>query len=121
VALHVHLIENDWLAGQQRWVATVSFVVGAYVLEDCLDPTKWTKVLQLEPLPSRVRPEDEEPLLSAIARRFQGDYLFCTEPHDAVECDYPKVTSLQSPQAPVHKIKRPPVTPVKPATAVAKA
>jgi hypothetical protein len=103
MALHVHLIENDWLAGQQRWVATVTFAGGFYSLEDSLDPTKWAKVLQLVALRSPARPEDEEGLLSAITRRFQGDYLFCTEPHSASECDYPKVANLQSPQAPRRK------------------
>lgn len=117
--LHIHLVENDWLASQQRWVATVRFVDGFYALDDSLDPTKWAGVLQLVPLPTPARPEDEERLLSAIAHRFQGDYLFCTGPHEASECDYPKVASLQSPQSPIHKTKRPVARPAAPARAAA--
>jgi hypothetical protein len=107
VPLHIHLIENDWLAGQQRIVATLSVSGGQYDIQSA-DPAKWVSALQLSQLGgSYVRPEDEERLLAGIFKRVQGDYLFCTEPHEARECDFPPVTALQSPQAPVHHSKRP--------------
>ena len=103
---HIHLIENDWLAGQQRIVATLSFARGRYDLQS-QDPVKWANSLRLGQLPELVRPEDEERLLNTIASRVQGDYLFCTEPHEADGCNFPEVSSLQSPRAPAHAIRRP--------------
>ena len=106
MAVHIHLIENDWLAGQQRIVATLSVANGLYDIQSP-DPAKWAGALELSQLrASYLRPEEEEELLTGIFERVQGDYLFCTEPHEVAECDYPQVANLQPPQAPIHKSKK---------------
>jgi hypothetical protein len=104
VSLHIDVIENDWLAGQQRVVASLTFVDGVPDLRS-LDLPKWASVVGLEQLPNPVRPDQEEDLLQKISARLQGDYLFATPPHEARECDYPQVASLQSPKAPTHQHK----------------
>lgn len=104
MSLHIDVIENDWLAGQQRLVASLSFVNGVPDLLS-LDLPKWASVVGLEQLPTPVRPEEEEGLLRRISDRLQGDYLFATPPHEARECDYPPVASLQTPTAPTHQHK----------------
>ena len=104
MSLHVDLIENDWLSGQQRVVASLSFRNGIPDLLS-LDLPKWASVLGLAQLPTPVRPDEEENLLQAISTRLQGDYLFATPPHEMAECDYPSVAPLQSASAPTHQHK----------------
>jgi hypothetical protein len=101
VSLHIDVIENDWLAGQQRVVASLTFVDGVPTLSS-LDLAKWGSVVGLAELPNPVRPEHEEGLLHQVSKRLHGDYLFATEPHEIEDCDYPQVAHLQSPQAAPH-------------------
>ena len=106
--LHIDLIENDGLAGQQRVVASLSVDRGKYDLSSP-DPSRWTRVLDTAKLPSPPPYEGVEALLWTVCKRIQGDYVFATEPHDAQACPYPPSVPMQQPGA-VRVVERPAVT-----------
>ncbi len=104
--LHIDLIENDWLAGQQRVVAGLSVVRGQYDFRTG-DLPRWARVLEPAKLPSPAPTDGVEDLLKVVSSRIQGDYVFATEPHDAEECPYPSVLFLQRPGKAAPKARRP--------------
>lgn len=106
MARHIDLIENDWGAGVQTKVASLAVVNGRPSLTTHSgDPKKWERVLELDKVKKLDYGEDEA-FLSKHSKRFQGDYLFATEPHDAEECEFVPVAHLQGPGQPAPKIKR---------------
>jgi hypothetical protein len=100
--LHVDLFENDWLAGEQRRGARVEVVDGELVLRSN-ELQRWARILELpSPPPRHVTDE----VLGYISKGLQGDYVFATEPHDAYDCPYPDVISIQKPGAVAPVIRR---------------
>jgi hypothetical protein len=109
VSLHIDFIENDWPAGQQHKVASLEIVNEAPTLTDSVDAEKWARVLEIHTLPKQVPYLEAEDLLKKVSKRFQGDYVFATEPHDADECEYPPVGYLQAPGQPMPTVQKPAV------------
>ena len=103
---HIDFFENDWLAGQQRKVASLEIVKEVPTLTESVDFDKWARVLEIHTLPKQVPYLEAEDLLKKVSKRFQGDYVFATEPHDADECEYPKVGYLQAPGRPTPTTKK---------------
>ena len=106
MSLHIDFIENDWSAGQQHKVASLEIVKQVPTLTDSVDANKWTRVLEINTLPKQVPYLEAEDLLKKISKRFQGDYVFATEPHDADECEYPHVGYLEAPGQPMPTVKK---------------
>lgn len=96
--LHIDFYENDWSAGQQHRVASLEVVKGTPTLTESVDKDKWTRVLEVNSLPRNVGYGADQELLSRLSKRYQGDYVFATEPHDAAECEYPKEGYFQGPK-----------------------
>src|SRR5437867_2598571 len=105
MSLHIDFIENDWSAGQQFRVASLEVVDEVPTLTDSVDQKKWLRVLEIEKLP-KVGYLEAEALLTKVSKRFQGDYVFATDPHDAAECDVPKVGYFQAPGQPMPTVKK---------------
>ena len=106
MSLHIDFIENDWSAGQQRKVASLGIIEEAPKLTDSVDGEKWNRVLEIDKLPKQVPYLQAEDLLKKVSKRFQGDYVFATEPHDADECPYPQTGYLQAPGQPMPTVKK---------------
>jgi hypothetical protein len=106
MSLHIDFVENDWAAGQQLRVASLEVIDEVPTLTESVDPKKWFRVLEIDKLPRPVPYGKAEALLTQVSKRFQGDYVFATEPHDAAECEYPKVGYLQAPGQPMPTVKK---------------
>lgn len=106
MGLHIDFIENDWSAGQQRKVASLEIVDDVPTLTAPADLDKWLRVFEVKTLPNKVAYGEAEPLLAKVSKRFQGDYVFATDPHDAAECDVPKFAYLQAPGQPAATEKK---------------
>ncbi len=106
MSLHIDFIENDWPAGEQRIVASLEIINEVPTLKAPADHPKWARVFEVDKLKGPVAYGDAEALLRKVSKRFQGDYLFATEPHDAAECNYPPVGYLQAPGQPAPSVKK---------------
>ena len=106
MSLHIDFIENDWSAGQQCVVASLEVVDGEPKLTESVDAKKWVRVLEIDKLPRKVPYGEDKALLTKVSKRFQGDYVFATEPHDAAQCEYPKVGYFQAPGKPMPAVKK---------------
>ena len=96
MALQVDLIENDWSAGEQRVVARLTISRGVPDLNSA-DIPRWSNLLELQKIKTPILDADIPNVLEQIHKRFQGDYLFVTEPHDEDDCRYLDVVHLQAP------------------------
>jgi hypothetical protein len=94
MGVHIDVVENDWLAGQQNVVARLTVDDGTYTFES-EDPTKWLRVLGLEENPPELRDEQgATEFLARTAHKLQGTYVFATEPHTPDTCPYPERFAL---------------------------
>ena len=106
MSLHIDFIENDWPAGEQRMVASLEIIDEVPTLTAPANRDKWIRVFEVDKLKRPVPYGEAEALLIQVSKRFQGDYVFATEPHDAAECEYPKVGYLQAPGQPMPTVKK---------------
>ena len=106
MSYHIDFIENDWSAGRQRKVASLEIINEVPTLTAPDDIDKWLRVFEVKKLPNRVQYGEAEPLLAKVSKRFQGDYIFATDPHDAAECEYPEFGYLQAPAQLMPTVKK---------------
>jgi hypothetical protein len=94
MAVHIDVVENDWLGGRQTVVARLSVQDGTYRVES-QDPTRWLRVLGLPENPPDLRDEGHAlEFLSNIAHKLRGTYVFATEPHPDEKCEFPEGYAL---------------------------
>lgn len=90
MALHVDIVQNQPLEGITSTLASVQLESGALVFLDespeHSHSSYWRSVL--------VKAVDVDPdqhpreFLAALSERFDGTYVFATEPHEEGECPY---------------------------------
>jgi hypothetical protein len=82
MATHVDIVKNDWLAGLQYPLATLTLEGGDLRL-DARDPEHWHGLLE-----ELAAEDDIETAFSTLHTRRHGSVLFATEPHDEASCPF---------------------------------
>ncbi len=87
MSVHVDVVKNEWLTGEQRPIARL-FVGRGELQIDSPDPARWGPVV--EQALDGLKLDDVEPAerLEELSTRLRGSHLFATVPHDHDECPY---------------------------------
>jgi hypothetical protein len=86
MSVHVDVLRNDWLGGEQHPVARL-YVAGGNLKIDSPDSARWRPVIE-EVLADHLREQSPEEILDQLPRVFQGSFLVATPPHADSECSY---------------------------------
>lgn len=87
MSVHVDIVRNDWLGGEQRPVARL-YVAGGGLKIDSPDSSRWRPVVE-EALGDLLRSElSSEKLLAEATRVLAGSHLLATQPHSEAECAF---------------------------------
>jgi hypothetical protein len=82
---HVDIVKSEPLAGSERVLARVTLEHGSITIE-AEDRDYWEEALTSG---VAINPtESPEEFLAAVSERFNGTYVFTTEPHDDSDCPY---------------------------------
>jgi hypothetical protein len=94
MSVHVDVVQNDWLAGEQRAVARV--IAGKKLEIDSPDRPRWQPVVERALAELYAQDLEPEVLLHEVQRALQGSHLFATEPHDEGSCPYANRAPVKS-------------------------
>lgn len=105
MALHVDVVQNEWLSGYQERVARVRLHGGA-VEVDATDP-KWREVI-LRPLDDLDPSDDPDRFFRELSERLHGSHLFATQPHHEKDCKFRQAERIPAKRRRVRRRDRAP-------------
>jgi uncharacterized protein YPO0396 len=103
VSVHVDVVRNDWLSGEQRPVARLFVGKGELQIESP-DESRWGPVVERALDGMGLDGGEPEEQLEEVNVRLRGSHLFATLPHDHYDCPYRgtwdavRIESVASPQ-----------------------
>jgi hypothetical protein len=103
VALHVDVVQNEWLAGYQERVAKLRMQEGGIKVE--CDDDKWVEVV-LRPTAGLDPVDGPEEFFHGLHGVLAGDYLCATTPHHEKDCPFHRDARLPLVQQPVERVER---------------
>jgi|AntDryMetagUQ889_1029465.scaffolds.fasta_scaffold10793_1 hypothetical protein len=87
VSVHVDVVKNEWLTGEQRPIARL-FVGKGELQIDSPDPARWGPVVEQALDGMKLDHPEPEEQLGEVTSRLRGSHLFATVPHDHDDCPY---------------------------------
>lgn len=86
MSVHVDLVRNQWLTGEQQPIARLYVGQGKLQI-DSPDRARWSPVVE-EALGGVDLDQPADEVLEAAPAAIQGSHLFATEPHDEASCPF---------------------------------
>lgn len=83
MAFHVDVVKNDWLAGLQYPLATITLDSHGALSVNGRHPDRWKDLLD-----ELADNEDPTQALAQLHARLSGSHLFATELHDDAVCPF---------------------------------
>ena len=88
MALHIDVVRSELSAGTSPAIARVTIVNGDLHVDS--EHAEVHRQMLLDALGPEVRLDNPREALQMLHDRFQGSYIFATEPHEAGACPYDK-------------------------------
>lgn len=85
--MHVDVVKNEWLAGEQQPIARL-FVGKGQLQIDSPDPARWGPVVEEALAALDLGKSDPAEVLEQATNLIRGSHLFATAPHEHDNCPY---------------------------------
>jgi len=87
MSVHVDVVRNDWIGGQQQAVARVLATDEGDLKIESPDPGTWVPIVE-RAIAEVGDPDDPEGTMVRLHEVLDGSHLFAKEPHDDDACPF---------------------------------